>query len=88
MRAACLFPFCHDELVIATPVTDHYLALKDRATPAVFHDFLKDPIILREKGSGTKKEMDLFLDRIGITTGNLNVIARMNDLESIKKVHC
>ena len=29
--------------------------------------------------------MDLFLDRIGITTGNLNVIARMNDLESIKK---
>lgn len=29
--------------------------------------------------------MDLFLDRAGITTGNLNVIARMNDLESIKK---
>lgn len=83
---SCVFiPFCHDELVIATPVTDHYLALKDRETPAVFHDFLKDPIILREKGSGTKKEMDLFLERTGITTGNLNVIARMNDLESIKK---
>lgn len=83
---SCVFiPFCHDELVIATPVTDHYLALKDRKTPAIFHDFLKDPIILREKGSGTKKEMDLFLERTGITTGNLNVIARMNDLESIKK---
>ena len=83
---SCVFiPFCHDELVIATPVTDHYLALKDRETPAIFHDFLKDSIILREKGSGTKKEMDLFLDRAGITTGNLNVIARMNDLESIKK---
>ena len=69
---SCVFiPFCHDELVIATPVTDH--------------DFLKDPIIFREKGSGTKKEMDLFLERTGITTGNLNVIARMNDLESIKK---
>ena len=53
---SCVFiPFCHDELVIATPVTDHYLALKDRETPAIFHDFLKDPIILREKGSGTKK---------------------------------
>lgn len=83
---SCVFiPFCHDELVIATPVTDHYLALKNRETPAVFHDFLKDPIILREKGSGTKKEMDLFLERTGVTTGNLNVIARMNDLESIKK---
>ena len=34
---------------------------------------------------GTKKEMDLFLERTGVTTGNLNVIARMNDLESIKK---
>ena len=33
---SCVFiPFCHDELVIATPVTDHYLALKDRETPAV-----------------------------------------------------
>ena len=83
---SCVFiPFCHDELVIATPVTDHYLALKDRETPTIFHDFLKDSIILREKGSGTKKEMDLFLERTGVTTGNLNVIARMNDLESIKK---
>ena len=36
-------------------------------------------------GSGTKKEMDLFLERIGVTTSSLNVIARMNDLESIKK---
>ena len=34
---SCVFiPFCHDELVIATPVTDHYLALKDRETPAIF----------------------------------------------------
>ena len=48
-------------------------------------DLLGERLILREKGSGTKKEMDLFLERTGITTGNLNVIARMNDLESIKK---
>ena len=83
---SCVFvPFCHDELVIATPVNDHYLALKDQELPIVFHDFIKDPIIIREKGSGTKKEMDLFLERIGVTTSSLNVIARMNDLESIKK---
>lgn len=83
---SCVFvPFCHDELAIATPVNDHYLALKDQELPIVFHDFIKDPIIIREKGSGTKKEMDLFLERIGVTTSSLNVIARMNDLESIKK---
>ena len=75
---SCVFiPFCHDELVIATPVTDHYLALKNRETPAVFHDFLKDPFLFLCRS--------LFLERTGITTGNLNVIARMNDLESIKK---
>ena len=83
---SCVFvPFCHDELVIATPVNEHYLILKDQETPALFHDFIEDPIIIREKGSGTKKEMDLFLERIGVTTSSLNVIARMNDLESIKK---
>ena len=91
---SCVFiPFCHDELVIATPVTDHYLALKDRETPAIFHDFLKDPIILREKGSGTKKEMDLFLERTGITTGNLNGLGisilssrSVNDLQKTKQI--
>ena len=80
----CVFlPFCQDELVIATPITSHYLNMQNK--PVTFQDFIKDPIIIREKGSGTKKEMDLFLERIGVTPGDLNVIARMNDLESIKK---
>ena len=69
--------------MIATPVTEHYLKFKE--DPVDFKQFLEDPIIIREKGSGTKKEMDLFLEKIGITPSDLNVIARMNDLESIKK---
>ncbi len=80
----CVFlPFCQDELVIATPITNHYLGLQNKSV--TFEDFIKDPIIIREKGSGTKKEMDLFLERIGVTPSDLNVIARMNDLEGIKK---
>ena len=80
----CVFlPFCQDKLVIATPITNHYLSLQNKTV--TFEDFIKDPIIIREKGSGTKKEMDLFLERIGITPSDLNVIARMNDLEGIKK---
>lgn len=85
---SCVFlPFCCDELVLATPVTDHYLTLYSHLSdePLSFRDFAQDPIIIREKGSGTKKEMDLFLEKIGITPGRLNVVARMNDLESIKK---
>ena len=81
---SCVFiPFCDDELVIATPVNENYLSLQNERIS--FHDFIEDPIIIREKGSGTKKEMDLFLERIGVSAGSLNVIARMNDLESIKK---
>ena len=76
-------PFCQDELVIATPITNHYLGLQNKSV--TFEDFIKDPIIIREKGSGTKKEMDLFLEQIGVTPSDLNVIARMNDLEGIKK---
>lgn len=80
----CVFqPFCQDELVIAAPVTDHYLNMQNQ--PVSFQDFIHEPFIIREKGSGTKKEMDIFLEKIGITSGDLNVIARMNDLESIKK---
>ena len=80
----CVFlPFCQDELVIATPITNHYLGLQNKSV--TFEDFIKDPIIIREKGSGTKKEMDLFLEQIGVTPSDLNVIALMNDLEGIKK---
>ena len=81
---SCVFiPFCQDDMVIATPVNDHYLQLKER--PVTFYDFLKDPIIIRERGSGAKKEMDIFLENAGIESSSLNVVARMNDLESIKK---
>ena len=81
---SCVFiPFCQDDMVIATPVNDHYLQLKER--PVTFYDFLKDPIILRERGSGTKKELDIFLENTGIEPSILNVVARMNDLEYIKK---
>ena len=81
---SCIFtPFCQDTLVVAAPVTERYLKLKEKF--AEFREFLHDPIIIREKGSSTKKEMDLFLEKIGVTPSELNVIARMNDLESIKK---
>ena len=83
---SCIFiPFCQDNMVIATPVNDHYLNLKQKEQPVVFQDFIKDPVIIREKGSGTKKEMDIFLENAGIEPSSLNVVARMNDLESIKK---
>ena len=82
---SCVFlPFCQDSLVIAAPVTEQYLNLQ-AAGNASFDDFRSSPFILREQGSGTKKEMDLFLEKHRINPATLNVVARMNDLESIKK---
>ena len=84
---SCVFiPFCQDSMVIATPVNDHYLNLKQKEQPVVFQDFIKDPVIIREKGSGTKKEMDIFLENAGIEPSSLNVVARMNDLQKTKQI--
>ena len=49
-------------------------------------EILKEPVILREQGSGTRKAADLYLDSIHLSPENLNVIARTNDLESTKRM--
>lgn len=75
-------PFYEDELVVITPVTEHFLKLrKDEFSIA---ELLKEPIILREKGSGTKKAADQFLEKEGVSKEELNVVAYMNDPEAIK----
>ena len=81
--SCCFLPFCQDVLVLATPVNEHFLRLEPEKVN--FQDFLKEPFIMRENGSGTKKEMDLFLERMDIPPSELNVVAQMNDLESIRK---
>lgn len=76
-------PFLEDELVIVTPVTPHYLQLeKEKAS---LDRLLSEPFILREKGSGTKKEVDKYLERRKIPASSINVVARMNDLEAVKR---
>ena len=50
---------------------------------ALKHFFI--PSSYRANGSGTRKEIDLFLERHQINLSDLNIVARMNDLESIKK---
>lgn len=76
-------PFCTDSLVVAAPVNEYFLHLQ--GSKVTFQDFLKEPFIIRESHSGTKKEMDLFLERQKLSAEDLNIIASMNDLESIKQ---
>lgn len=78
---ACI-PFYEDELVVIAPVTERFLALQKKEQPLT--ELFKEPMILREKGSGTKKAADQFLEKEGISKDSLKVAAYMNDPEAIK----
>ena len=45
-----------------------------------------EPVILREQGSGSKKSIETYFDKMNIDERKLQVIARLNDQESIKKL--
>ena len=77
--------FCRDRMVLITPVTAHFLELQARAASPV-DILLQEPVILREKGSGSKKSVDRFLERAGIPEERLQVCARINDPEAIKNL--
>lgn len=76
-------PFCHDTLVIITPVNETLLqATQD--TSFDIRELFEMPVILREEGSGTKRRSELLLDDLGLKESNLTIAARINDQESIK----
>ena len=76
--------FFSDSLSIVTPLNEHYLSLREKKVSVT--ELLKEPIIMREEGSGTQKAADKFLESLGIKQSALNIIARNNDLESIKQM--
>lgn len=70
----CVFEsFIQDHLVIITPNTERFRQMR---TTGIKADFLKtEPIILREEGSGTRKETEHFLAKAGIDIGELKIAA-------------
>ena len=77
-------PFYKDKLVIITPNTPEYQALKERESQGVAW-LKKESIILREEGSGTRKEAEKQLKKAGISMGELNIIASIDNQETIKR---
>ena len=78
-------PFYRDRMVLITPVTPHFLELKEQKNVPL-DVLLREPIILREQGSGSRKSAERFLDSMGVREEELNVTARINDQESIKNL--
>ena len=78
-------PFYQDRMVLITPVEQRFLAMKEKNSSPLSL-LLQEPVILREKGSGSLKSADRFLESMNITEHDLKITARINDQESIKNL--
>ena len=78
----CCRVIYRDEMVLAVPATDYYKELIRNKTAVEI--IMEEPYILREKGSGTRRESELFLENMGFSPDSIKATARINDLESIK----
>lgn len=77
-------PFYKDELAVITPDTPEYRILKEQNRDDI--DWIKrKPLILREEGSGTRKEAEKQLKNAGISMEDLDIVASIANQEIIKK---
>lgn len=77
-------PFYKDELVIITPNTEKYRYIQAHYENDISW-MCKEHIIMREEGSGTRKEAEKQLRRAGVDYATLDIIASMENQETIKR---
>lgn len=77
-------PFYKDELVIITPNTPKYQELAQENKEDISW-IKKEHVIMREEGSGTRKEAELQLKGAGVKFAGLDIIASIENQETIKK---
>ncbi len=77
--------FYEDKLVLVTPVNEKFIALKEKSN-SVTAEILHEPIILRESGSGSGKIASSLFKEMNFDENKLQVVANMDNIESIKKL--
>nr|WP_317282566.1 selenium metabolism-associated LysR family transcriptional regulator [uncultured Sellimonas sp.] len=75
-------PFYKDELVIIMPNNEQYQKKMDFGEIRWLEE---EAFIMREEGSGTRKEAEKQLKRAGIATESLKIVASMANQEAIKR---
>lgn len=78
-------PFYQDEMVMITPKKERFLNI-NKDNFSLKDIIFNEPIILREQGSGSKKSIETYFEKMNINEEDLQIIARLNDQESIKKL--
>lgn len=80
----CVFePFYYDRLVIITPNQEEYRQFEAGGFP--LEQLYREKVIMRESGSGTRRETEKFLRQSGIDVDQIPVVATISNQETIKK---
>ena len=78
---------CHkiadDKLVLITPNSKKYAEIIGEKVP--FSTIAKERFIIRETGSGTRREFERIIEESGIPKSSINIIGQMNSTEAIKQ---
>lgn len=78
-------PFCEDRMVLVTAATPYFQELKEKSQEEmIVQRILREPVILREQGSGSGKYASDIVEGLGLSEKQLRVTARINDQETIK----
>jgi len=70
-----------DEMFLVLPA-DHRWAARGSVS---MEELTREPFIMREPGSGTRKCIEQVLDKSGYSVGHLNVIAEMGSTEAVRQ---
>jgi LysR family transcriptional regulator, transcriptional activator of the cysJI operon len=73
-------PFLEDELVLIVPAAHEWA---ERGVVACA-EIAEAPLLLRERGSGTRRVVELALEKQGIRRNTLNVVMQLDSVEAIK----
>ena len=83
-KANCKYiPFYQDDLVVIMPNTKEYQKIVKEQKDLKWLE--GEPLIMREEGSGTRKEAEKQLKKMGISLDDLNIVATIENPEAIKR---
>jgi len=77
-------PLAEDTLVLVAQNNEHFRRLREQGVWG--RDLLSEPTIAREEGSGTDRTVQNYMSAIGFPKETLNILARVDDPETIKRM--
>lgn len=83
-RKNCKYiPFYKDRLMVITPNSDRFRAIKEQELKNV-NWILEEPVIMREEGSGTRTEAERLLTQCGINISEMQIVASIENTGALK----